>query len=351
MAAKKRQCIKGKSCGRTCISKDRICRVEAEGDLSKGLKEVSKAISDRNSTAQDIDRDFLEHIRNNSFETPGRSFSGSDLAEMISNSAKELEGEARDNINKLKQFIVKDDQVVFIASPYSLLMKKHGNDEKEIANEVKKWSMSTKFVSLLDKSFMSGTPNYLSKRIEDVEKRLTQNLEWVKKMKVRIAERDAKGYDTSIERDSLKKANSSIRKDRKLLRGMPIEMARRVMGLDGEAGWTMQGTRFVVLNEGSMSFAYDKGRKVDAKSIQDSISKIIETRGKATPKVDPTLLTLSTHDFAYSYDRPKATTSKLSNERILQTYVHELGHQVHFRAGSSDPPLIVFPCQEAWPKD
>lgn len=43
-AKKKRNCVKGKSCGASCISKTKQCRVDAKKELSNQLSEVSKTI-------------------------------------------------------------------------------------------------------------------------------------------------------------------------------------------------------------------------------------------------------------------------------------------------------------------
>lgn len=333
MAGKKRQCTKGKSCGRTCISRVRVCRVDAEEGLSKGLSKVSKGLGDRSRVDGSNGDKFLRHMRANSFEVPVRSFNGEDVAKMLNKAVNDLDGEAKVNLDKLRQFAMKDGQALFVSMPYNDYLKKHGDKAAERAT---KWSMSSEYIRLLDRSTPSAYT--FAKKKADLEERIDKGTAFVKSLRERIAEREAKGYDTSLDKSTLKKLSSSLREDKKLLRELPMDLARRTMSLDDVGGWTQKFSRYVVINETSLSFSYDRSREIDPKSIQSSIASVIAQRMGATNSTNIDALTLSTHDFTSAYSRPNSTISARRNEQILMTYVHEMGHQVHFRAGSPNPP-------------
>lgn len=333
MTVKKRQCVKGKSCGRTCISKIRVCRIDAEDGLSKGLSEVSKGLESRDKIDEANGDKFLSHMKENSFEVPVRSFDGTDVAKMLNEAVDGLDGEAKVNLDKLRQFAMKDGQALLVSVPYNDYLKKHGD---KAAERVAKWSMSSEYIKLLDKSMPSSYT--FAKKKADLEERIDKGTAFVKKLRERIAEREAKGYDTSLDKSTLKKVISSLGEDKKLLGEMPMDLARRAMSLDGVGGWTQKFSKYVVINETALSFSYDRNRKIDPKSIQSSIASVMTQRMGATNSTNLDALTLSTHDFTSAYSRPNSTISALRNEQILMTYVHEMGHQVHFRAGSPNPP-------------
>lgn len=341
----KKKCNIGKSCGATCIARHEICAVEMEEGISQDLGRVSKKVGNSRNTSQPskdpLAVSFSNHFKENSFAIPGRSYTGEDLANMINQVASGLTGEARENIDKLRKFVVEDRQVLFITTH---------NTDKPFKRGLPPWALSDNYLKMLDKAldfqewskylyigpvgstFLSSGRNGLK---EAKSKRRERKRLKAKELKLleTIKTRRKKGLDTSREEYSLD-LNRSIRsRDAKSFTRNLRPFSNVISFAEGANGLTYRAGRLILMadNRTIGMVPFSKSQKVDAKDLQSRISQVIERRAKATETTDIKKLDSDTYHFS-------GKRQEWNNGSILMTYIHEVGHQVHWRGGMPDPP-------------
>lgn len=344
---KKKKCTKGKSCGFSCISGSKVCLVDLASDISTDTGKVAKEIESRpKATSKKPPEDetkgkaeaLKQHLKENSFTLPGKSFGGEDIANMVNQAAKDLDGEARENISKLMDFIVRDKTGVFVTESKDTYFATNGGP-KGALDKAKKWALSKEFLSLLDRTFGVNVNNNFTEMKEKMEEGVKQLRSRVALLKKAIEDVEKFGGDARGERGLLNQLNNMLATRENDLKLLPARVGGIIFGGSNADGWTMQNARFVAVQEDSKNFLhgpYDKNRGINSKGMQDSIAETMEKRAKAT-NAQAKDIAVGTFHFSsgFGWDR---MGKDARNEQILLTFTHEMGHQIHYRAGVPDPP-------------
>lgn len=317
----KKKCKIGKSCGATCIARHEICAVEMEEGISQDLGKVSKEVSRSKKPNQPKEDalavSFSNHIKENSFAIPGRSVSSKDLAEMVNAAASALSGESKENMDKLRQFAIRDKQGVFIST---------NSDDKTLdLKSPLPWRSS--------KEYLENRERFLSKRA--IEKILSSEKAAIGNAKFFLEEmeKSVKWVTDKIEETGpqgwvkfgymLDEAEKNLREARLDMVKAENHAARFIIPRPGISGFTTSESRAVfIMNNQNYSTS---NQKVDGKQIQYSIAEIIGKRAKA-----------NRNSREGDLEGTNSFHSRSLNGLVV-TYVHELGHQVHYRAGHEEP--------------
>ena len=340
----KKKCKIGKSCGATCIARHEICAVELTDSVSSALKKTFSMVSSRKIIKGDqLSTNFSKHLEENSFQVPGRSFTGKDLANMVNQAAEGLTGEARENIDKLRKFVVDDKQVLFVST--------NSNDAPFKGRGIPKWVQSSKYLEMLDKSIdfvawgktlgiFTSWSNSFSKAMGEVEDRIRSmkmnsreyKLEQLKLMK-NIKMRQKRGWKTEDQEWELEHLREKRMNAATKISSMLRNFADVVAVSPGSGASTNPGGRLILMadNKVNMDTPYSRSQKIDSARLQSRVANVIDMRGKANEFTD--IATLDKDTFTFSGKR-----GERGNDRILMNYVHEVGHQIQFRGGVSDPP-------------
>lgn len=312
--AKKRNCQKGRPCGFTCIDPDEICRKELGQNISEGLGKVSEEVSSRDS----LQENFLKILEKNSFSLPNRSFSSKDVANAVIQASNQLEGEAKENLRKMMSFVEKDKQNLVISTTHS-----YHNQVTDSS-----WVNSPEFKELTARAYAKGNPSDTVNKLRlDVEN-LDMNIERLLK-KIEVFEKN--GQDTKVVVANLLEARKERRIKLEELRYPDFAIAKKVLARDGVRGFTNSNSRNIILIDNPKGYGgFNKGRATDATLISKQIQDTMERRANwasLTPEQQS-----ATFNIVGSLGKDKF------NERLLATYVHEMGHQIHYRSGIEDPP-------------
>lgn len=328
-----RRCQKGKPCGATCITRRKVCRKDLVMGLSEDLGTVRDSVSDRGSAeegtkrvrfpdeaSEQYQKDFLDHVERNSTSYAKSTFDHMDLANMVVQASNQLEGEAKENLKRLMDFVRKDDQVL-IVSTYD-----NTGNKKGIA----------RFISLLNKSqplwaaekngmtSFERTLKYMRTLIEELKEKTAQDRQ-------RVREGLTPLHRQRIDRlqSDLKRIGGEIRNAREKLFSRAITYP---LG-QGNWGFTSHDSRKTVVVDRSTLNPKDRftpGARVDAKLIAKQMKDNIDFRA-SKPKLTDEEQSLS-HLVVGRLPEGKV------NNTYLYAYIHELGHQIHYRSGKEFPP-------------
>lgn len=319
-----RNCEVGIPCGATCIDRHKKCRVEFSSDVSTGLDKTSRAIrSEGEGGKSSVIRELDNHLRRNTFALPGSKISAEDISKLVGQAAGTLQGESRENLQKMADFIVKDGQGLIITQPRS----KYGSDARRNGLEAhSSWVGSPELKRLMMETSSDYKSNPLNsvgrmrvklEGLRDLEEKLVRNIEEMQK----------RGEDIKTTQNNLLETRKEMRAIKEELKNPNYAISKDFLLRDGIYGNTGSKTRRISLRDDG---DFSKNKAIDAGVISSQIQKVIEKRMGSK--------TLSPEDQTNTYSirgiMPKGNT----NEQILANYAHEIGHQVHYRSGIYDPP-------------
>lgn len=315
---KKRNCQKGRPCGFTCIDPTEICRKELGDPVSNGLSKVASDVSNRDK----LQSDYVGHVASRSFSLPDSQFGAKDLANAVVEASNQLQGEAKENFRKMMDFVVRDGQGLLV-STNKVDYDRRASGKGGLNAYSSSWVKSPELERLMDAT--SGKTNPI-----DRVKRLEASIEKLKETESRMLEKikvlEANGQDAKVAKETLLETRKELRMKREALKNPDYAVAERFIARGGMTGFTSSGSRYVVLSD---SYGFDKGKQVDANLLSSQVQKTMEQRANwsnLTPEQKA-----NTHSI---FGELRAG----SVERVLGTYVHELGHQIHYRSGIEDPP-------------
>lgn len=320
---KRKRCQKGNPCGYACIERNDRCVMELGPEVSSGVRKAAGTVATRGGALDETATKFTEHVTKNSFALPNTSFSVKDLANSVIQAYQGLTGEAKENLKKAMDFVVKDGQSAIISLSKGAYLNNAWNSGGEEAHsswvkspgfrKVMQWSHDNKYNPIY---FASG----LNVKLEDLKLKEDQLLRKIDELT--RSGRSPKSYEGELL--STRKKMRELKTD---LKNPNYLVASRFLGREGLNGFTNPNSRQVVV----MDNGFDSGKKVDIKSLSQSIEDTMSRRAKGSGlSQQDQMKTLHIHGLG--------TDQKFANERTLSTYLHELGHQVHYRSGIEDPP-------------
>lgn len=324
--AKSRRCQVGKPCGASCITRLKICRKDLISALSDEMGKVRDVIPSRSESnvsrsvpeeaKEQYQKDFAEHVLKNSAGYSNATFQPGDLLNLVLQASNDLEGEAKENLKKLMEFAVKDNQVLFVST-------------KDVPRDNRDVKTVRKFAELLDKSYP-----YLKLNFE-------RNINFIRELKAERKEkvladrkRKAEGLPP-ISRERIERIDRDIKNLSKQLKEARDKIfADNVTRSSKDSNWgftSAQSRRVVVMDKSSTSSEkFVRGERVDVKLIARQIQETIDFRAK-TPKLTDEEI------FNTRFAVGRFAEGKTTNA-YLHVYLHELGHQVQHRANSNVPP-------------
>lgn len=302
------------------------CRLGVEAGPK--TQEESKPKSAKDTLASEISN----HMKEYSFTMPGRSFDGSDIANMV-NEAANLPGEAGQNVAKMQFFILKDKQGLFVGEAMEQYAERLGTlGVREFNKKDVPWAMTPEYKATLERMGISDAV----KRVSDAESRLERNKELEKSVKEKIETDKKYGTDPkdNFRSEQLKNIRKQMREDKEIIKDAPRRLSSFAFAEDGSDGSTSSWKNYVTVadNGGAFHAGFDKNRKVNAQAIQDSVGEVMRRRSKLDE------LEGSQRAMAAIDTFTGRSLVRERNENVLYTYTHEIGHQVYFRAGSPPPP-------------
>lgn len=315
---KKRNCQKGRPCGFTCIDPTEICRKELGDSVSNGLSQVARDVSSRDK----LQSDYASHVASRSFSLPDRKFGAMDLANAVIEASNQLQGEAKENFRKMMDFVVRDGQGLLVSTnkvDYDRDASRKGGLNAYSGS----WIRSPELERLMGETSGKVNPLNTVKRLEvSIEKLRETESRMLEKIKVL----EDNGQDAKVAIQTLLETRKELRMKREALKNPDYAVAEKLIAHGSITGFTSSGSRYVVLSD---SYGFDKGKPVDANLLSSQVQKTMEQRA----------------NWANLTPEQKANTHSIfgglrdgSVERVLGTYVHELGHQIHYRSGIEDPP-------------
>jgi hypothetical protein len=344
----KKKCKIGKSCGATCIARHEICAVDLADPVSSDLAKASGKVSSGKPKENDkLSSEFSKHLEENSFTIPGRSFTHRDVANMVNQAAAGLTGEARENIDKMRQFVVRDKQVLFVST--------NGGDGPFKGRGFPKWVQYEDFLKLLDKSidfqvwgpalglmnffgaksFSAHMKAYLdSEMFRGAKEGLKKDKAEELKLERTIAMRRKRGWKTDDQEFLLEELKRGRRTTASLLGSRLRNYSNIIAVSPGAMGSTNPGSRMTLLADSSKDSPYSSSQRVDSGRLQQRVSDVISRRATAKDSTD--IAELDKGTFTFAGNRKGGP----NNDTILMAYVHEIGHQIQFRSGKSreSPP-------------
>lgn len=302
------------------------CRLGVQADPKP--QEEKKTRGARETLAAELSK----HMKEYSFTMPGRSFDGTDVANMV-NEAANLPGEAGENVAKMQFFILKDKQGLWIGETMEKYAEKTGTlGVREFNKKDVPWAMTPEYRTLLERM---GHGEALE-RIKQAESRLSQNKELEKSVKEKIEIDKKYGIDPkdNFRSNELKNIRKQMRDDKEVIKDAPRRLSSFAFAEEGADGSTASWKRTVSVadNGGAFHAGFDKGRKVNAQEIQDGVGKVMSERAKLDELEGSKRSMVAIDTFS------GGSPLKSRNEKVLYVYTHEVGHQVYFRAGSPPPP-------------
>lgn len=324
---KRKRCGKGNPCGYTCIERNDRCVLELGKDVSDGVSKAAKTISSRGEPRDKDVSKFVVHVTENSFSIPGAQFSGKDLANAMAQAHQGLTGEAKENLRKTMDFVVRDNQSAIISMPRESYVR---NGVKaggvEALENLSSWVKSPEFKRVMQFSYGSHkhNPLYLANRLNvQLSGLKIKEGELLRKIEVLSQSgRNPKSYQ-----DELRETRKRMGVAKETLKSPNLNTASFFLGREGLEGFTNSNSRQTVI----MDLGFDKKRGVDVGSLSMGIRETMGKRARwAELSPDDQLSTSNIHGLGRN--------QKSINERTLSTYLHEVGHQFHYRSGIEDPP-------------
>lgn len=318
-----KNCKIGKSCRSACISKLKHCRVELGQELSDDMvkaRDSSPRVESRgklpDEAKEQYQKDFVNHVDKNSAKYSNATFSPRDLANLLVQASNDLEGEAKENMKKLLQFVVKDDQVVFVST-----LKE--TEKKRDIKTVKR------FMELLEKSYPRLKLKYNfsigqiiklkeEQRVKTKEdrERKERGLPPIHSQRISGIQRELQMHGKTIKEARDKVFDAGVTRSDK----------------EGNWGFTNGFSRRVVITDRSSIPAnrWVDGERGDAKLVSQQMRDVMDFRASKPKLSDEEQL--ETKFIAGRFGEGK------TNSAYAYVYVHELGHQVHYRSGEGFPP-------------
>lgn len=281
--------------------------------------------ADSNEASEQFQKDFLSHVEENSAGYSNATFNSRDLANLVVQASNDLEGEAKENLKRLMQFVKRDDQVLFISS----------FDPPE---DRKSARVLNRFMELLNKS----TPKWASGKADNYTLVIGNKIRYL--MDLKREEREKIKEDKARLRDGLqpmwRERLDRIRRDVKEI-GKQIKEARekvftRAITLplgQGNWGYTSDGSKRVVIVDRSglvPSERFVPGVRADAKLIAKQMEETMRFRANNQKLTDE-------EQNRYKFVAGRFDEGKTHNA-YLYVYAHELGHQIHYRSGAKLVP-------------
>lgn len=323
-----RRCRVGKPCGATCITRSKICRKDFISEMSDDVGKFRDSVQSRGSggsesrrlpeeAREQYQKDFLDHVERNSAGYSTATFQPRDLANLLVQASNDLEGEAKENLKRLMDFVVKDDQVLFVST-------------RETPKEIRDVKTIKKFVDLLEKSYPPLRLDYevklgrIRSLVKEMRDKIKQDQERVKNGQMPMwKERISRIRNKELKElaDQLKEAREKIfavgvtRTDNPNNWGFTNRTSRRVVVTDRS---NIPSDRFVV------------GERADAKLAAKQVRETMEFRAGKQKLTDEEIH--QTKFVVGRFGEGKTTSA------YLHVYIHELGHQIHYRSGEPLPP-------------
>jgi hypothetical protein len=285
---------------------------------------------------EDDPKGFRRYMEENSFSMPGRSFGGAEIGEML-NQAAQLEGEAGENIRRLQDFIMNDKIVVAVSETLNSVAERTGaKGVRELNKKDVPWSLTKEHIEFLKKG---GVPEEVFDRIRNAEERLKLNKSREEAQKKKADEEKKAnaewGFGATVQQEMLKNMRKQMREDKALLNDVPRRLSSFTLAGDSD-GHTQPYNRIVVITDdkNQLHSPFDKSKGANPQAVQENWGRIMETRANMvnltskSEKFDATVSTSVSH----------AGEGLTRNDRVMAVYIHEVGHQVYFRAGSPEPP-------------
>jgi hypothetical protein len=329
MATGNRRCQKGKPCGATCITRIKVCRMNLARSLSDGLAMASGSLTDKDSqttfpekqekkievkgATEQYQKDYLDHVERNSAGFSTATFSPRDLANHLVEASNQLEGEAKDNMRRLMEFVVKDRQVLFVSD----------------FGEAKSQRDFTRFARLLESSYPSMKLEFERKvnRLRLINgdlKRLTQE----DRERVKNGEEPLHAQRISYAKKELQKIGKEIKE----IRDKVFQPGTTAPTGPNNWGYTNPKSRRVIVVDRSSNGKdkFDSGKPVDAKLIAKQMQETMEARASKS--------SLSPEEQKMTYFIAGRFADGFTTNAYAYVYVHELGHQIDFRASGLSVP-------------
>jgi hypothetical protein len=284
-----------------------------------------------------ISQSFSHHLNTRTFVTPGSKYSPGHLVNSIDKLARYFRGESEHNIGKLKCFVVKSDQALIVSSY-----------ERGYKAGVVPWALSDNFLKLLDRSidyvswakdihndYFQGHSNFSS-----AYKFFKKDQYPYYRHKIKAARREEKSIRCEISR-SLKGGDPSLTHLREELDYVSCERKfwtscisaisrefANVACVKGVKGKTYSCGNFVTIRDTCEFSPKDD----DPLSVRDTIRRIIHLREHGEG-----FLSSEQKELTFSF----STAKENSQYDPVITYIHEVGHQIHFKSHSEPPKSSV----------
>lgn len=326
----RRNCRIGKSCGASCITRLKECRIDLISEMSDGMGKVRDTVENSSpekrppanrlpeEAKEQYQKDFLNHVEANSAKYSNATFTPRDLANLVVQASNDLEGEAKENLKKLMEFAVKDDQVLFIST-------------REIPKDSKDVKTVRRFAELLDKGYPFLKLNY-----EENINRVVELRKELLKLKREDRERKAEGLlplhsqrINRIENIELKELTKKLNEARETVFKANITRSNN----EGNWGFTSAESKRIVISDRS-SIPADRfvvGERGDARLAARQIKETIDFRASKPKMTDE------------EHNQTKFVAGRFADGKTstayLYVYIHELGHQVDFRSGQVNTGL------------
>lgn len=332
---KQKRCGTGKVCGRTCIERWKKCAVDMDVSISISLDKASDLLNAKKKPAEDhLSVKFSNHLRENSFSVPGRSYNGEDIAKMTNQVASELKGEAKVNFDKMREFVIKMGIGVSVSS--------NSDDPTLKLNKTAPWTLSREYVNHLDRLYNSQYLNHLpesspipalklAKSFTEakglIESRLYTIISELKKDKKEDMEmkRQIKAGNETKKLEKLLDINKGIREEKiKEIIALRNILSELVVAIPGSDGFTTNFQKSVVMVD-NLKNRFQRGVTTRAEDLRERISYIIKRRSTSETGED-----IQYHTFTFG-------SLNKGNGNIMMTFLHEVGHQVHYKAGEDEP--------------
>jgi hypothetical protein len=282
-----------------------------------------------------LSEDFAIHLRENSFVTPNGSYHPGDLARSVNGLSEVTEKQSKENLDKLKKFVIAGNQKLAISS-----YKRGGG------NRIVPWAVSQPYLDFLDsslnyeewakegsceilnsydwKSFNSAysglkrdhIPSFIIKLIKARYKTLYQT------------------DNSDIEFKYVKMELDYIANERKFWTSCIIRASREfanVVALGrGAIGRTFSYGNLIVVR-GHVGSNYKRMPDKITQSLRSNAEKIIKLRGYSRP------LSYANKKSTFSFGCPFSGNECMA----VSTYIHEVGHQFYFRCRNKPPKNSV----------
>lgn len=315
---RKRNCQKGRPCGFTCIDPDEICRKELGYGLSQGLTKVSTEVGKRDA----IQSNYESHLGRNNFSLPNTAFSAKDLADAVVQASNQLQGEAKENLRKMMDFVMRDGQGTVVSKSWVSYEKDAMN--RGGLNSHSSWVRGPGIDRLMANTAPKFNPLSIAIRLRsDIEKLGVSEARLLKK----VEELENRGMDAKAAKNSLLETRKEIRMKKEALRHPDYAIAKWFLAKEGVKGFTTSNHRFVTIIS---SDDFQKGKIIDASLIRENVAKVLDRRAIPKPLTQDEMI--ATHNIYGAFEKGN------TNERVLATYIHEIGHQIHYRSGIEDIP-------------